>query len=131
MTSEVVRLRWDTLPWELKELAIDEIQAKIYEFYLVIINGNSVGCFRIFEPENIPGALELWSVRSTQPWIGILIANNAMSIAKEKKRQIVAITGERYAKTLLRRGWIDETHLYPERMSESIQDKKLWTYNKL
>lgn len=131
MTTEVVNLRSGTLPGELKEMSLDEIQYKIHEFYLVIMDGKSVGCFRVFEPESIPGVLELWSVRSTESWVGILIASTAMSIAKQMKKQIVAITWDAYAKTLSKSWWIDATNEYPERMAESIQDKKLWTYNKL
>lgn len=59
MTTEVVNLRSGTLPGELKEMSLDEIQYKIHEFYLVIMDGTSVGCFRVFEPESIPGVLEL------------------------------------------------------------------------
>ena len=46
----MLRLRATTPPGTLREMSTDEIRARIHEFYLVTLNGESMGCFRIFEP---------------------------------------------------------------------------------
>ena len=129
--SEIVKLRADTLPWELKELNLDEIRSRIHEFFLITMDEKSVWCFRIFEPVSMPGYLELWSVKSDVRWCGRLIVDYSVALATETQQNIVAITGERYEKTLKQSGWVDATAYFPERMAESHEDKKLWLYPKL
>jgi hypothetical protein len=131
MTTEITKLRSLALPGELKELSIDEIQSRIHEFFLITMSDNSIGCFRIFVPESLPHVLELWSVKSEVHWIWRIIVSHAEYIAREKWKQIIAITGNSYTKTVQKSWWIDATSTYPERMAESIQDKKLWLYPKL
>lgn len=95
------------------------------------MGGQSIGCFRLFVPPTIPYVIELGSVRSIEPGVGSLIASYAENLAKEKQKQIVAITGNNYKTTIKKHDWRIATRWFPERMQESDDDKELWIYQNL
>ena len=92
------------------------------------MNGEGVGCFRIFQPDSVPHVLELGSVMSIQKGIGNHIASYAEFFAQENRKSIIAITGGKYDPTLRKRGWKMVTTSFPERMKESSLDKECWKF---
>lgn len=129
--SEIQKLRTITAPGDLKPILADELREKIHEFFIVTMNGESAGCFRIFHPDSVPQILELGSVVSVQKGVGSNIASYAEHFARENNRSIIAITGGKYDPTLEKHGWKLATESYPKRMNESNLDKQLWIYPNL
>jgi len=96
------------------------------------MDGEIVGCFRIFHPEAYPQYLELGSVVSKYPrqWIGIAIVSHAQRIAIQKNAMLIAITNWNLDSVLKALSWIEEDRwVLLKRMKEAPEDKKLWTFN--
>lgn len=64
--DEIITLRSPTEPGDLKPLSPDEIAYRIHEFFLVLMNGETIGCFRIFASDLYPEVYELGSVVSAR-----------------------------------------------------------------
>ena len=127
-TSEIVRLRAGTEPGTLREMSIDEIRARIHDFYLVTLNGESIGCFRIFEPATARWVLELGSVVGRENGLGKLITTVAMDHAKSVRRKIIALTTHQYGTTLEKSGWRRANGQFPVRENRS-PGKEVWMYS--
>lgn len=106
---------------------IDPHQLKdiIHEFYVVIMQGEFVGCFRIFQPTSLKvhNTLELGSVVSAKRWVWWFIAEQAWLISLEKKLPIIAVTRWRFANILKHRWWKIRKRKYKQRRSESCSSK--------
>ncbi|GAB0174814.1 MAG: hypothetical protein HHAS10_06930 [Candidatus Altimarinota bacterium] len=128
--DEILTLRSKTDPKDLKPISPDEIAYRIHEFYTVIMNGATVGCFRIFTPETNPDVLELGSVVSSLRGTGRIIVGYSEEYAQLMKKRMIAITGGKLDSTLEKQGWKVATDTYKKRMQESLDDKKCWEYSK-
>ncbi len=126
--DEIITLRSHTELGDLKQLSPDEIAYRIREFFLVIMNGETVGCFRIFASDLYPELYELGSVVSTRRWIGRMIVSHTEELARTTKKVVIAITGGKLDPTLEKQGWKIATEKYKTRMEESLLDKKCWEF---
>jgi hypothetical protein len=120
-------LRSKTPNWSLKPIDASHLKDIIHEFYVVVMQGEFVWCFRVFQPDSLKQhrALELWSVVSAKPWVGWFIAEQAETISMEQRLPIVAITRWRFANILKRRWWKIRKRKYRERQNESCKTKAL------
>lgn len=120
-------LRSNTSVWVLKPISSEELRTIIHQFYVVVMQWEFVGCFRVFEPESLnhPKALELGSVVSNKRWVWSYIATQAETIALEQRLPIVAITKWRFANILKHRWWKIRKRKYKERRLQSCKTKVL------
>jgi hypothetical protein len=127
VTQWVQILRSWTPEGTLKPIDTEALRDIIHEFYVVVMQGEFVGCFRVFQPDSLKEyrALELGSVVSAKRWVGWYIAEQAETISIEQKLPIVAITRWRFANILKRRWWKIRKRKYRERRNESCKTKVL------
>jgi hypothetical protein len=127
ITQWVELLRSQAPEWSLKPIDSNALQAIIHEFYVIVMRGEFVGCFRVFQPSSLKvhKVLELGSVVSAKRWVGWFIAEQAEVISMEQRLPIVAITRWRFAKILKRRWWRIRKRKYRERQIESCRSKVL------
>lgn len=128
----IVLLRAQTEPEDLKELSVWYILERVREFYFTIINWEYVWCFRLFSPTTCPEYIELWSVVVAENWRKRGISKKMIEYTEEHatnvSKKIIAITGEKLNGAFEKQHWKSAKEHFPERMSESKEDKNLWIY---
>lgn len=128
--SDIIRIRGSAPTNRLSPLSVHEIQRCIKEFFMLVLEQEMIGCFRLFPLHEYTHTLELGSL-AVDPfhwWHGYseYILNFAEEYADKACMTLIAVTDNSgLEKKFLARGWQESSDAYSERALRS-EGKRLY-----